>query len=601
MSGLRAWVGIASLSVVLLISGCGGGSSSSSSGTLIAPTAAAIRAAIAAVNPGGMLPSEAWSAVTIPACTLADGTAPSFTVGYTVVTLPTWLTFDATTRTIALSGVAAVPQDADAPVSLTYACANAADLSVNASQTLVINDLDGGGATDSQEHAQSAAPLLSSYSAVKLTATTAPLYRVAAGTGFRIPTTFPASYVGFNLADPADEALDPDADTLLSSAELLAGTNPFVATSTGGVGAIATMPSGPVVGPGEQSGDSPFAAVAEDFNGDGKLDLAFANTIGQSATLFWGRGDGTFADGVVIATSYAKSQNLRALAAADLDNDGDIDLAAAVGGSGADGSIHILFNDGAGNFTPHVYIEGELPTINGNRQPLDIIAVDITADGNVDLIAAGAGADSLYILTGDGSGNFTVSTIAVGESSQAVTAGDWNEDGLMDLASTNKDSDSVSVLLGHGDGTFDAPTTIAVGDLPVMIVTADLNADGHLDLVTTNLQSNHLSLLFGDGTGGFTPQTALATENYPWSVKVADLDGDGDMDLAVTHWFGLGSASENALIYLNNGDGTFVTPQSYALGGDSTALILGDFNGDAALDLACSPTAFNIGILLNTK
>src|SRR5437016_2966467 len=42
------------------------------------------------------------------------------------------------------------------------------------------------------------------------------------------------------------------------------------------------------------AGASPFAVIAADFNGDGKLDLATANAADNSVSILLGNDDGTF-------------------------------------------------------------------------------------------------------------------------------------------------------------------------------------------------------------------------------------------------------------------------------------------------------------------
>ena len=51
-------------------------------------------------------------------------------------------------------------------------------------------------------------------------------------------------------------------------------------------------------------GDGPRDFVTADFNNDGRLDLATANTEGSSVSVLLGDGDGTFGDALQIATYW---------------------------------------------------------------------------------------------------------------------------------------------------------------------------------------------------------------------------------------------------------------------------------------------------------
>ena len=67
------------------------------------------------------------------------------------------------------------------------------------------------------------------------------------------------------------------------------------------------------------------------------------------------------------------------------------------------------------------------------------------------------------------------------------------------------------------------------------------------------------------------------------AVAVGDFNGDGKPDLAVIN------AYDNSVsIFLNSGSGTFPTRKDYATGAYPTAVVVGDFNGDGKLDLATS-------------
>jgi FG-GAP-like repeat/FG-GAP repeat len=81
------------------------------------------------------------------------------------------------------------------------------------------------------------------------------------------------------------------------------------------------------------------------FNGDGKVDLAAI--YNGSVSIYPGNGDGTFQAGTTVpGTTNAGS--LSALAAADFNGDGILDLAVLSGGSG--GQTIVLLGNGDGTF-----------------------------------------------------------------------------------------------------------------------------------------------------------------------------------------------------------------------------------------------------------
>ena len=85
--------------------------------------------------------------------------------------------------------------------------------------------------------------------------------------------------------------------------------------------------------------------MAGDFNGDGKLDLAVADTGSNTVAVLLNNGSGGFFGAVTYSTGGGLPD---ALAAADFNGDGKLDLAVA----NADGnSIGILLNNGSGGFS----------------------------------------------------------------------------------------------------------------------------------------------------------------------------------------------------------------------------------------------------------
>lgn len=84
-------------------------------------------------------------------------------------------------------------------------------------------------------------------------------------------------------------------------------------------------------------GNDPDAIVAGDFNNDGKLDLAVANYNDNTVTLLLGNGDGTFTQAP--GSPYAVGKGPDAIAAADFNGDGKLDLAVV---NSTDGTVSIL-------------------------------------------------------------------------------------------------------------------------------------------------------------------------------------------------------------------------------------------------------------------
>ena len=159
------------------------------------------------------------------------------------------------------------------------------------------------------------------------------------------------------------------------------------------------------------------------------------------------------------------------------------------------------------------------------------------------------------------------------------------------VEAANRQSGDISILLARDDGDF-APAIRyeAVGDSPRSIVTADFNDDGRPDLAVANARSDDVLLLLGLGDGTFRDGPRIDVGQSPWSLVVGDFDGDGkNNDLATAD-----RDSSTVSIWNWNGDlsGPFDV-ESTLLGksplGEArfpVVLVTDDFDGNGRQDLA---------------
>lgn len=167
---------------------------------------------------------------------------------------------------------------------------------------------------------------------------------------------------------------------------------------------------------------------------------------------------------------------------------------------------------------------------------------------------------------------------------RAVVAADFNRDGKPDFATANLNlaggtASGVAVSLNLGDGTFGAPATIETDFGAFELVAADVNRDGRVDLVVANASSNTVTTLLGTAAGfadAFTWQTSAG----PRSIIAGDFTRDGRLDMAIA-----GFDCDCVNIGRGNGDGSFTTVTTFAVGHQPEELMAGDMNRDGTLDL----------------
>jgi hypothetical protein len=216
--------------------------------------------------------------------------------------------------------------------------------------------------------------------------------------------------------------------------------------------------------------------------------------------------------------------------------------------------------------------------------PRSVVAADVNGDGKLDLISGNYNANTLSVLTNDGSGGFAVAaSISVGSHPTSVAAADINGDGRVDLIATINNANSLTVLTNNGSGGFAASSSLGVGARPSQVVAADMNGDGKMDLVCANHDSNNLTVLTNSGSGGFVVATSPSVGTGPYSVAVADVNGDGKLDLISANY-----TSGNLTVLTNNGNGGFGLYATPAVVGNARFVVAADLNGDGKVDLVAA-------------
>jgi len=345
------------------------------------------------------------------------------------------------------------------------------------------------------------------------------------------------------------------------------------------------------------TGGYPNNVVLADFNGDHKLDFATSNNQGQLETVALGNGDGTFRSSQ--SYGYTWSGTVSQIATMDMNNDGNLDIVEAGGGTGV--GITVLLGSSHGAFGSP--ISTAVSCGQANRGGVGYIALgDVNGDKKVDVVAnmtnsgGGCANNEVAVLLGTGNGKFKTPvyySTGTTQQSYSVTLADIRGTGKLDILTSNGDG-SLSILLNNGKGVYGTANVItgASGTQAASIAVGDFNNDGKMDIALTNYSGTAVNLLLGNGDGTF--QTPLVTPSVinPVGFTAADFNHDGKLDLAVSSWDDSGSF----VILTGKGDGTFTVgttynfgtwEQCYPSGGSNPYYIgAGDLNQDGNLDLA---------------
>lgn len=264
--------------------------------------------------------------------------------------------------------------------------------------------------------------------------------------------------------------------------------------------------------------------------------------------------------------------------AADLDGDGDMDII-TVGLP----DVHFYKNDGAGVFAVQTFdlatalgTSRTAPTININTAAIG----DVVGGSNPDLVLSCEypnGDDRLVALAGDGTGSFGAPT-TLWTNSLAGCLGD-----TLPCSPTGTPCCSGTCFAANC-----APNAHPLVAFSVLVL-ADVNGDGKLDIV--GVPGSTIGVVTNPGSGAW-PAATITVPNVLQinALLVGNFTADSNPDILIATGEpdGGGTGGPSGL-YLLSGDGSGgfgVGPSSAVVDNCTTAMVAGDFDGDAVADLA---------------
>lgn len=331
--------------------------------------------------------------------------------------------------------------------------------------------------------------------------------------------------------------------------------------------------------------------AAADVDNDGDLDL-FVGFNGTPNRLYRNT-NGVFTD-AASTLGVADARATRAAAFGDWDSDGDPDL--LVGFAPGGGPVLRLYRNEGGRFTDATSRAGLAVDSGAVRQP---VWVDYDADGDLDLFVAFRDrANALY--RNDGTHLVDIAPqIGLADARRSVGAvwADLDADGDLDVIVGNMDGDANGVYRNDRGRFVDVADAWGLawgGRTPrdpangtVRPCVADMDGDGKLDLVTANYGTPGLFLRDGNGWRDAAAAWGMAVDGRYDSCAPADVDHDGRLDLYLN---GTVTQGRNWPDYLYRQDTaghvTNMIPAAIAAIPADHGAIWHDFDANGSADLA---------------
>ena len=219
----------------------------------------------------------------------------------------------------------------------------------------------------------------------------------------------------------------------------------------------------------------PHMVTVRDIDGDGNVDLIVDHRSGGGLLTIKGRGKGAFdTPGAIV---HMGGDPYLGMAIGDINEDGLVDLATP-----NPDEVGVALNTGSKGMT-----FGLVESVAA-ASPCAIALADVDADGFLDLVAASDGSATIIeVFRGDGHGGFTAygSPLRIAKGAKGIAVGDINGDGVDDTIVTSWSSDAVTIL-GGSVPLYTVPIPLGGIENPWGLAISDLNEDGIDDFVVAD-------------------------------------------------------------------------------------------------------------------
>ncbi|WP_197532645.1 beta strand repeat-containing protein [Symmachiella macrocystis] len=328
--------------------------------------------------------------------------------------------------------------------------------------------------------------------------------------------------------------------------------------------------------------DDTWDTTVGDFDGDGSLDIVFANfNSGQTSELWLNDGSGTFTKS---AQDFGENRHWN-VEQGDFDDDGDLDLMLVVN-SGDPDYVELWRNDGVGNFS---YDSQRTFTNENGQGGIEGIQIgDLDGDGDLDAFFSTYGVNgTIQTWENDGSGTFTTGFVSTFITPTAPdTAGGWRSR----LSDVDGDGDldafvfeGLNEQVHYFENINNVAPTIAVDSSSITVPEGT---------AATNTGT------FGDTAGDTVSLSAsmgtiIDNNNGTWSWSYDTTDGPDESDtVTITATDGDGAAAQTtfALTVDNVAPTVAADNATVSVSGGSTANNSGVYNdvGDDTVTVTAS-------------